>query len=93
MTHRIRYRKNHNPRWLVSVQVFAGPMGEGFQVHLNLDARTYEIVDLNSSSQVVADGEAVSLAQLKIKAKKELSRFGITFENEKRNKVTNSVEV
>jgi len=90
---RIRYRNSGIPDWLESVQIFNGPMNEQYKVHLNLLALEFQIEDVIAGGLVVSDGDAVSLAQLKIKAKKELERFGITFENEKRNKVTNSVEV
>jgi hypothetical protein len=92
MPARIRYRKIHDSGKYVSVGIFPGPMGEGFQVHLNSTTATFEITDLNCSNQVIAGGQGVSMANLKIKAKKALESLGIVFEDEKRIK-KNVVEV
>jgi len=93
MARRIRYAKNQNPGELVSVRIFPGPMDQFFRVHLNKETLTFEIVDINSSNQVVADGAGVSMGNLKIKAKRALESFGVVFEDESRNKVKNSIEV
>lgn len=84
MSTRIRYQKTETPNQLVSVRIYVID-GKDCQVYLNSQTYKFEVVDA-ASGQVYSEGNGVSLANVKLKAKKALEVFGITFDAESRSK-------
>lgn len=89
MVTRIRYQDaNVEGTELVSVKKFMHPTnGATYQVRINKPDQAYKVVE-TTAGNVVAEGRAVNLHQVKIKAKNALSNLGIPFnDKETRAKV------
>lgn len=83
MAKRIRYGKDG-----VSVQNVSAPNGT-YSVMLNVEAKTFTIVDANTKVEVVS-GSGPSMSTVKLKAKKALMGLGVVFDAEKRVKGANA---
>jgi hypothetical protein len=85
MSTRIRYVPSEVPSVLVSARVF--PVGENreLRVSLNTADLTFSVFDAKVN-YVLTTGKGVSLSNLKLKAKKALEGFGVSFSDEKRNR-------
>lgn len=83
MAKRIRYEKTNIPNILASVRTYNTGHAE-YRVLLNLNEKKYKIVELPHKN-IAAEGEAVSLAMLKIRAKRALTQLGYSFDEEGRD--------
>jgi len=81
MSNRIRYSKTANST-LVSVRSFLAN-GNNYKVELHPDRMMFYVT---VGGEVVEQGTGVSLANLKIKAKKALTDLGVSFDKETRDK-------
>lgn len=87
MNTRIRYRKTGDPGIIASIKKYTHPTnGATYQVLINEPEKAYRIVETTSNT-VVGGGRAVNLHQVKIKAKKNLEKLEISFDDKEKRQV------
>jgi len=82
---RIRYHKPVNGV-LTSRRHFTTAAGREVKVQLNLNAKTYSILDSSTGEQVAMGGNTKNVAVLKIQAKRGLTELGVVFAEETRER-------
>lgn len=85
MSTRIRYSKTAETGILQSVKIYTHEKnGARFKVRLDENQKLFQVIE-DTSGVIEAEGAAVNMHQVKIKAKKALERLGISFGSEARS--------
>lgn len=82
---RIRYSKTQ-PGVLLSRRNFVIANGAEVSVELDLNAKTYRILDASTGAQLASGGNTKNVSVLKIQAKRGLTELGAQFGEETRNR-------
>lgn len=83
MAVRIRYQKTSKPNVVMSVRTYSSKDGE-YRVFLDLADKKFKILGM-PHEYLAAEGDGISLAMLKLKAKRALVLLGVAFEGEGRS--------
>lgn len=86
---RIRYLKTAQGV-LQSRRYFMTGANQEVYVQLDLNAKTYRILESASGVEVASGSGTINISVLKIKAKRMLLELGVNFSDEKRNREKNS---
>lgn len=83
MNTRIRYSKP-NDGVLTSRRNFTISTGQEVKVELDLNSKTYRVLDAVTGAEVATGGNTVNVSVLKIQSKRALSELGAVFDGETR---------
>jgi len=87
MSTRIRYKETKEPGVVRSVREFTNEKGTTYYVKLNLQEKTYEILYRENNQPVKKGGEKINnLNVLKRNVKKDLSKLGVKFDADIRDR-------